>query len=85
VAEAGYAGYEAVSSQGIFAPAGTPAAVIRKLNLEIARIIKQPDVRERWTEMGIEHTANTSEEFESWLAIQGEEMGKLIRANNIKP
>ena len=46
-AEQGFAGYEISSWQGVFAPAGTPPDIVKKLNVEIVRIIGLPDVQRR--------------------------------------
>jgi tripartite-type tricarboxylate transporter receptor subunit TctC len=85
VAEAGFPGFESSGAQGIFAPAETPAYIIKKLNLEIADIMRQPDVRERWAQMGVEPIENTPEQFAAWLSSQGEKLGKFIRENGLKP
>jgi len=84
VAEAGFPGFESIGAQGIFATAGTPAHIINKLNRDIAEIIRQPDVRERWAQMGVEPLENTSEQFVAWLSAQGDQMGKLIREAGLK-
>ncbi|XQU73890.1 Tripartite tricarboxylate transporter substrate binding protein [Cupriavidus sp. H18C2] len=52
--EAGLKGYEIVSWQAIFAPAGTPRPVVDKLSTEIGKIIRQPDVRAKLASMGVE-------------------------------
>src|SRR3712207_945509 len=52
VAESGLPGFEALQWFGIFAPAGTPKDVIAKLNGEIVRLVRLPDVRERMASLG---------------------------------
>jgi len=54
LAEAGLAGYEIGSWQGVFAPAGTPVDVVKRLNTEIVKIINMPDVREKLVGLGAE-------------------------------
>src|SRR4051812_37975028 len=66
VAESGLPDYEVVSWQGIFAPAGTPVPVIKRLNDEIVKIIRLPDVVDRMDAMGLEPAGNTPEEFASF-------------------
>src|SRR6476620_8470469 len=63
LAEAGLAGYEIGSWQGVFAPAGTPVDVVKRLNTEIVEIITMPDVREKLVGLGAEPVGNTPDEF----------------------
>jgi tripartite-type tricarboxylate transporter receptor subunit TctC len=63
MAEAGLPGYEIGSWQGVFAPAGTPAPIVRRLNAEIVRILNMPDVRDKLKGLGAETVGNTPEEF----------------------
>lgn len=83
-AESGVPGFEAVGAQGLFAPAGTPREIVRKLNAEVADIIKQADIQERWTQMALSALDNTPEQFAAWLSEQSEQWGKLIRDADIK-
>jgi tripartite-type tricarboxylate transporter receptor subunit TctC len=83
-AESGVPGFEAVGAQGLFAPAGTPREIVRKLNAEVAEIIKQADMQERWTQMALSALDNTPEQFAAWLSDQSEQWGKLIREAGIK-
>lgn len=82
--ESGAPGFEAVGAQGLFAPAGTPREIVRKLNAEVADIIKQADMQERWTQMALSALDNTPEQFAAWLSDQSEQWGKLIRDAGIK-
>jgi len=63
LAEAGLAGYEVASWQGVFAPAGVPPDVLRRLNTEIVKIINLPDVREKLIGLGAEPAPNSPEAF----------------------
>ena len=83
-AESGVPGFEAVGAQGLFAPAGTPPEIVRKLNAEVAAIIRQADIQERWTQMALSPLDNTPEQFAAWLADQSAQWGKLIREADIK-
>ena len=71
--EAGVPGYEATSWNGMLAPAGTPAEIIRRLNAEFNRIIGMPDVRKRMLDNGFEPVGGTPEK-----------LGELIRAEIAK-
>jgi tripartite-type tricarboxylate transporter receptor subunit TctC len=61
--EAGVAGFEVASWQAMYAPAGTPAAVVQRLNAEIGRILASPEVKARIETLGLTHTANTPAQF----------------------
>lgn len=67
VSEAGVPGYEAPIWLGIMAPAGTPKAVIDRLNAEITKIVRRPDVKKAWNDQGAEPMAMTPAEFERYL------------------
>ena len=70
LAEAGLAGYEIGSWQGVFAPAGTPPDIVRRLNAEIVKIINTPDVREKLIGLGAEPVGNTQEEFGAFVKAE---------------
>lgn len=63
VAEQGFPGYEAATWTGLLAPAGTPPEIIERIYRECARIIAQPEVREKIIALGNEPAGNTPEEF----------------------
>lgn len=86
LAEAGIAGYRWDPWFGLLAPVKTPPSIIRKLNAAIARIIVQPDVKERWDAMGAEVSPSmTPGEIDRYLAEQVALVAKLAKAANIKP
>jgi tripartite-type tricarboxylate transporter receptor subunit TctC len=70
LAEAGLAGYEIGSWQGLFAPAGTPPEIVRRLNVEMVKIINMPDVRDKLIGLGAEPVANTPEEFSALVKTE---------------
>jgi tripartite-type tricarboxylate transporter receptor subunit TctC len=61
--EAGVAGFDVASWQAFYAPAGTPPAIVNRLNGEIAKILVMPDVKMRLDGLGLVHSANTPEQF----------------------
>ena len=61
--ESGLPGYSVTSWYGLFAPPGTPAPIIDKLNSEVATVLKAPDVTERLATMGAQAAPTTPEEF----------------------
>ena len=56
----------------------------RTQNAEVAAIIRQPDMQERWTQMALSALDNSPEQFAAWLADQAEQWGKLIREAGVK-
>ena len=83
-AEAGMPGYGHQTWWGVFAPAGTPKAVIDRLNGEIARMLQSPKVRQRLDDAGVEPLASTPDEFAATLRSDSSELAKLIKLANIK-
>ena len=63
VNESGLPGYNVTSWYGLFAPPGTPAAIVDKLNAEMAAVLKAPDVTERLAAMGAQAAPTTPDEF----------------------
>jgi tripartite-type tricarboxylate transporter receptor subunit TctC len=77
--EAGVPGYDLVSWQGVFAPAGTPKDVVQRLNAELVKILKQPDVRERFESLGLEPVGNTPEEFAAFQKAEVAKWAKVVK------
>ena len=84
LAEAGVPGYQLVSWQGIFVPAGTPRVIVQRLNAEIVKIIALPEVRERLDMLGVDPVANTSEEFAAFQKVEIAKWAKVIKDANIQ-
>jgi tripartite-type tricarboxylate transporter receptor subunit TctC len=84
IAASGVPGYESVTMYGIFAPAKTPAAVIRKLNQEIARLVRKVDVRERLMGVGVEAVGSTPEELGVAIRAEIARLGKVIKDAGIR-
>jgi tripartite-type tricarboxylate transporter receptor subunit TctC len=79
VAEAGVAGYESNNWIGIFAPAGTPPALVAKLNAESARILTTPQMQERLRGQGAEFSPLTPEQFGAFQRAEIAKWGKVVR------
>ncbi|MFN0163261.1 MAG: Bug family tripartite tricarboxylate transporter substrate binding protein [Burkholderiales bacterium] len=84
LAESGLPGFEWLSVQGLFAPPGTPAAVLQKINRDVAEILRLPEMRERFAKMGLESIDNTPQEFAAWISSERASITKLIQSANIK-
>jgi len=77
-------GYEMVLWIGVFAPAGTPGEVASKLNAEVVRIVKLPEIRETLDAMGVEPLGNTSAQMAEWIRREIAKYGPVVKAANIK-
>ncbi len=84
VAAEGLQGYEAVSLQGVFAPAKTPAQIINRLNQEIVRVLYQPDVKEKFLTIVIEPVGGSAEQFGATLATEVTRWSKVIKVAGIR-
>jgi len=77
-------GYEMVLWIGMFAPAGTPLEIAAKLNAEVVRIVKLPDIRQKLDGMGVEPLGNTPEQVSEWIRREIARYGPVVKAANIK-
>jgi len=82
--EAGMAGYETSTWGGILAPAGTPKAVVAKLNLEINKALAAPDVRQRLQDAGIEVGGGTSQQFTDFIGTEMVKWAKVAKDAGIQ-
>ena len=78
-AEQGVKDQEADTLTGIVAPAGTPKEIVDLLYREIARIVAQPDVKERLTVLGFKPVANTPDQFGDRIKLEMDKWGKVVR------
>ena len=84
VASAGFPEFESASLTGVYAPAKTPAAIIRRLNQEIVRILNEADVKERLFNTGVEVVAGTPEQFAAVVKAEMIRMGRVIKSAGIR-
>ena len=84
VAESGMPGYQVYEWNAIFAPAGTPPAIVNRLQAEIAKVVKIPEVRDRMLALGGEIVASSPADLGAWVREQTASWAKVVRASNIK-
>jgi tripartite-type tricarboxylate transporter receptor subunit TctC len=84
LAESGLPGFEVGSWQGVFAPAGTPPEIVRRLNAEIVKILNLPDVREKLTGLGAEPVGNSSEEFSAMVKAEVVKWADVVKKSGAK-
>lgn len=78
-------GYRAEAFQGMVVPAGVPQAIVNKLSAEVARIVKLPEVSQRFQLDGAEAVGSTPLEFAAFLKAEMQKWSKVIRDAGIKP
>ena len=83
VDEAGYPGFESNSWQGIVTRAGTPAAIVARLNSEAVRILSLPDVKSVNQNLGNDIAAGSPEEFLAYIRMEMEKWGKVIKTAGV--
>jgi|APCry1669189472_1035225.scaffolds.fasta_scaffold07854_2 tripartite-type tricarboxylate transporter receptor subunit TctC len=76
-------GFEAVSWGGVMAPAGTPSAIINRLNAEILKILKIPEVAEKLKGFGAETVGSTPKQFDTYVKSEIAKWGKVARDNHV--
>ena len=84
VASAGLPGYDASGTYGIFAPAKTPPALVSRLYQDISGVLKKPDIKEKFSNAGMETVGGTPEQLTALMRAEIASMGKVIRDAGIR-
>jgi tripartite-type tricarboxylate transporter receptor subunit TctC len=84
IAASGVPGYESVAIFGVLAPAKTPAALVKRLNQEIVRVLTSAAVKERFFNAGSEVVASTPLQFAEAIKSEMSRMGKVIKDAGIR-
>ncbi|MBI3044908.1 MAG: cyclase family protein [Betaproteobacteria bacterium] len=82
--EAGVKGFELVNWMGIFGPAGTPRAIVERLNAAINTATRRAELRDRLSSQGAEPLSGTPEDLATYLRRELDKYGKIIRAAGVK-
>lgn len=80
IAEAGVPGYEMDVWYGLFAPHGTPQAVVAKIAADVAHFMRSPEMQERWNTVGVEPVGTTPAEFKAQFNREIEKWAKVVKA-----
>jgi len=84
ISEAGLPGFEAITWYGMAAPAGTPPAIIKKLNGEVVKLLRLPEVKERLLATGTEASGTTPEEFATYIKSEIVKWAKVIKESGAR-
>ena len=84
ISQAGLPGYDTSTWGGVLAPGGTPMEIVAKLNAEIARILKMPDVRERMMNAGSEPGGGTPGQFKAFIDAEMIKWAKVVKDSGAK-
>jgi tripartite-type tricarboxylate transporter receptor subunit TctC len=83
--EAGVPGFDVASWQALYAPAGTPPEIVKRLNAEVQKIIAQPDMAAKMEQLGLEYKPNTPEELVKFGKAEIDKWTKIVKDGNVKP
>jgi tripartite-type tricarboxylate transporter receptor subunit TctC len=77
--ESGLPGFEIIGFFGVMAPAGTPRAIVDRLNGELAKAMSRPDVRKQYSAQALDSGTLTAEEYAAFIRDQAVKFGRVIR------
>ncbi len=81
---AGLKGFDASSWFGLFAPAGTPRAIVDKVQADVAKALALPEVRERFLAQGADPGGNTPEQFAAFIRAETDKWTRVVKFSNAK-
>jgi tripartite-type tricarboxylate transporter receptor subunit TctC len=81
VAESGFPGFDASSWFGLVGPAGLPREIALKIQTEVARILKDPALREKFIQQGADPIGNTPDEFGQYMKAETAKWAKIVKAS----
>jgi tripartite-type tricarboxylate transporter receptor subunit TctC len=84
IAEAGVPGFAVNNWCGVFVPAGTPTAVVGRLNGELAKVLAMPEVGKRLLDSGIGAASNAPEQFTAYIRAETKKWAAVIRDANVR-
>ena len=85
VAEAAFPGFEAVTWYGLFVPAGTPAAIVSKLNAEVVKILRAPDFRDWLVAQGADPVGSAPDELAAFVKTELVKYAKIVKDSGMRP
>jgi tripartite-type tricarboxylate transporter receptor subunit TctC len=85
VGEAAFPGFEAVTWYGLFVPAGTPAAIVARLNSEVVKILRAPDFRDWLIAQGADPVGSTPDELAAFVRTELVKYAKIVKDSGMRP
>jgi tripartite-type tricarboxylate transporter receptor subunit TctC len=85
VAESGLPGFDVTSWYGLVVRSGTPPEVVRKIQRDVADVLRMDDVRAKLDDLGLDPVGNTPAEFEKMIASESRKWSDIVRKANIQP
>jgi tripartite-type tricarboxylate transporter receptor subunit TctC len=82
--EAGFAGFDMVSWQGILVPAGTPQEIVARLNSEIVKALQTREVRDGYAKLGVDVLGNTPDQFAAYIRQEQAKWSNIVKDAGIK-
>ncbi|WP_231697939.1 tripartite tricarboxylate transporter substrate binding protein [Ottowia caeni] len=79
IAESGVAGFDVSAWDGIFAPAGTPAAVVEKVNAAIRKVLSSPELQQQLAERGAQAAPNSPQELRAFVTSEVDRWGRAVK------
>ncbi|MEK6593613.1 MAG: tripartite tricarboxylate transporter substrate binding protein [Pseudomonadota bacterium] len=84
IAEAAFPGFEFDLWYGLMAPGKVPRKIINQISTEVRRILELPDIKKRFAEQGVVPKSSTPEEFDKFLRVEVERLGKIVKASGAR-
>jgi tripartite-type tricarboxylate transporter receptor subunit TctC len=84
IAESGLPGFESVTWFGVFGPAGTPKAVVDRMNAEVNKVLADPAIRERFAQLGFEPAGGTPGDFAAVVQRDAAKWSRVIKDANVR-
>ncbi len=85
IAEAGYPGYEASNWYAFVAPAGTPPAIVERLNAELGKVLRDPEVTPELAKHGMEPAPGSSADLAAYIARESKTWAEVVKSLGMKP
>ena len=84
MAEAGIKDFDVFTWWGLFAPAGTPPELVKRLSVEVSKALAAPDLREKWLASGAEPAASTPDEFRAFIGKELTKYARIVKESGAK-
>jgi tripartite-type tricarboxylate transporter receptor subunit TctC len=84
IAEAGVPGFDVGGWYGVIAPAGTPQPIVARLSSEINKVLKSPEVGERFAIDGSEPVGRTPENFSAYIKSEIAKWAKVVKETGVR-